>query len=718
MDSLEFDPTGSGDESSGAGLSNLAGKQIGRYLIGQQLGSGGAATVYRAYDQVQGITVALKLLLPGADEKAYDRFRREATLAGALRHPHIVRILQIGIAPKGEVAYIAMELVEGESLSDLLSMRGRLRPEETANVLEPIARALAYAHRQGVVHRDVKPGNILLRTVSPGAANSVQLESVEHPVVPLLSDFGIARALDAPELTSAGRTVGTPAYMAPEQCAGSRDVDGRADIYSLGAVLYRCITGRMPFSGSTTQILHAHVYEPLVIEDSVLRLLPPVMVEILQRSMAKRPEDRYPTADALADALTLAAGRMPPQASNVPGEGSTATLTLSALPVVPPPASITPSATVLVPGLSDAVTPPAGHHSAQHTAPGSEPPYQPTPRTNPLVRPVAGAVRQDPAVTVVSPTQEMDDEEESGGRLERLNWPGLAMAAVIGLLAILLVVAYGIQGPGLLDRLVGGPNPPSTPGEVSQVTGTPAGLPAVVITLTVTATGTPPAATFTPVPAATATGTLAPTLTFTPVPPTATPLPPPTETPTPLPTETPTLLPTPTVTLTPTATLTPTVAPTVGPNPTLVACLAQVDPGLQGYLLQQDVPTLEAFGCPNGPALTGTAQSWPFERGYIVGFDMTQEMLVVYTETEQWERQFVPEGQEAPIEETPPEGLYIPTGRFGLLWGQGERRNELGFGTAPAPGEFPAVFQTFPGALMILNQSSGQVVVLPTANQR
>jgi eukaryotic-like serine/threonine-protein kinase len=704
VDSLEFDPTGPGDDSSsGAGLTNLAGKQIGRYLIGQQLGSGGAATVYRAYDQVQGITVALKLLLPGADEKAYDRFRREATLAGALRHPHIVRILQIGIAPKGEVAYIAMELVEGESLSDLLSMRGRLRPEETANVLEPVARALAYAHRQGVVHRDVKPGNILLRTVSPGAPNSVQLEALEHPVVPLLSDFGIARALDAPELTSAGRTVGTPAYMAPEQCAGSREVDGRADVYSLGAVLYRCITGRMPFSGTTTQILHAHVYDPLVIEDSVLRLLPPVMVEILQRSMAKRPEDRYPNADILADVLTLAAGRVPPQMNNVPGEGSTATLTLSALPATPPPAPIGPSATVLVPGLSDSVA-----------APAQEPADMPAARTNPLLHRPGGASRQDPAVTVVAPIQEVDEDAEHGGRLERLNWPGLAMAAVIGLLAIALVVAFGIQGPGLLDRLVGGPNPPATPGEVSQVTGTPAGLPAVVITPTVTATGTPqPVATFTSLPP-----------TDVPVPPTETPVPPtetsvpPTETPVP-PTETPTITPTATATVTPLPTETPTITPTPGPNPTLVACLAQADPGIQSYLLQQDVATLEAFGCPNGPALVGTAQSWPFERGYIVGFDMTQEMLVVYTQNQQWERQFVQDGQEMPpVEETPPEGLYTPTGRFGGVWLQGDRRNELGYATAPAPVEFPAVYQTFPGALIVLNQGSGQVVVLPTPNQR
>jgi len=298
------------DGALGAGLGNLSGKQIGRYLIGQQLGSGGAASVYRAYDQVQGITVALKLLLPGADEKAYSRFRREANLAGALRHPHIVRILQIGVAPQGEVAYIAMELVEGESLADLLAQRGRLRPEETANLLEPIARALAYAHSQGVIHRDVKPGNILLRPVSPGAPNSIQLESLDHPVTPLLSDFGIARALDAPELTNAGRTVGTPAYMAPEQCAGSREVDGRADIYALGAVLYRCVTGQLPFTGTTTQILHAHVYDPLTIDEQVLQLLPPLLVEVIQRSMAKQPADRFADAGALADALGIPASSL------------------------------------------------------------------------------------------------------------------------------------------------------------------------------------------------------------------------------------------------------------------------------------------------------------------------------------------------------------------------------------------------------------------------
>jgi len=718
VDSLEFDPTG--ENKPDTNLDGLIGKQIGRYLVGQPLGSGGAATVYRAYDQVQGITVALKLLLPGADERAYDRFRREATLAGALRHPHIVRILQIGIAPKGEVAYIAMELVEGESLSDLLTMRGRLRPEETANVLEPIARALAYAHRQGVIHRDVKPGNILLRTASPGAPNSVQLEALEYPVIPLLSDFGIARALDAPELTMAGRTVGTPAYMAPEQCAGSREVDGRADIYSLGAVLYRCITGRLPYSGTTTQILHAQVYEPLVIEDSVLRTLPPPLVDVLRYSMAKRPEERYATADLMADALALVAGRVPPPGAapgGALGDGSTATLTLSALPVTPPPPSGT-SATVLIPGI--------GEPQAPSATPAN--PYAPlageyTPRSNPLTRPYAGQpsgqpasqpqaqfAGQTPAVTELITSSDIEEGGGFGSRLERLNWPGLAISAVIGLFAILLIALFGFQGPGLLDRLLGGGTPSPTPGEVSQATGTPGGLPGVVLTNTVTATPTAsivPSATATAQPSATATAPA----TATPVPPTDTPVPP-TDTPLPPPTDTPTATPSPTVT----GTATPTATP--GLNPTLAACSGQIDPGLQAYLLTLDPAVQAAFGCPDGPAQAGTAQSWAFERGYIVGFSMTPEMLVVYTAGTQWERQFVQEGSEGPPGDTAPEGLYVPTGRFGFLWSQGERRSELGFATAPAPGEFPAIYQSFPGALMILNQSSGQVVVLPTASQR
>ena len=334
-----------------SGIASFTGRQIGRYLVGQQLGSGGVAAVYRAYDQVEGQTVALKLLLPGADEKSYIRLRNEAMTAGSLRHPHLVRILQIGTAAQGEVAYIAMELVEGVSLAELLHQRGRLRPAESANLLEPIARALAAAHAQGIVHRDVKPSNLLLRTVSPGAAHSVQIEALDHPVVPLLTDFGIARALDAPELTSVGRTVGTPAYMAPEQCTRSREIDGRADLYALGAVLYRSLAGRPPFVGATPQILHAHVYEPVTIEEEVYRQLSPLLVEVLQRSLAKLPEERFANANELADALAQAAGRTQRRLRPGNGGAATATLTMAALPPLGPPAASTVTA-LLVPGSS------------------------------------------------------------------------------------------------------------------------------------------------------------------------------------------------------------------------------------------------------------------------------------------------------------------------------------------------------------------------------
>ncbi|MBI1881510.1 MAG: protein kinase, partial [Chloroflexi bacterium] len=262
----------------------LLGQTIGPYQIEAILGSGGMAVVYRARDG-QGQPVALKVLFPppGAGAEMLARFEREARTATRLRHPAIVRVVEAGQV-NGR-AFMAMALIEGESLADRLARTGSLDETAAADIVWQIADALDYAHRQGVVHRDIKPSNILLAT--DGRA--------------LLADFGVALALDDLALTRTGHTVGTPAYMAPEQASGAA-VDGRADLYSLGVVLYQMVTGRTPFRGNTPQVLHAHVYDPPPAPSTIARVSPG-METIILRALAKNPAERFQTGAALAQAL-------------------------------------------------------------------------------------------------------------------------------------------------------------------------------------------------------------------------------------------------------------------------------------------------------------------------------------------------------------------------------------------------------------------------------
>lgn len=285
-------------------ITDLTGQEVAHYHIKRRIGGGVLAGVYEATDLILEKTVALKVLLISADDLMRQRFRQEARTGSLLEHPHVVQTLQVGQTASDGIAYIAMELVRGQTLSELLENHPVLSIMDASNVLEPVARALCYAHGKGIVHRDVKPSNILLRHVEAGTPNSVQLSILDAAVVPLLSDFGISLALDSPNLTNAGRTIGTPSYMAPEQCAGSREVDGRADIYSLGTVLYRCLVGRAPYVGTTTQVLHAHVYEPLTLPDDILEALPDSVVDVLKKSLAKEPEDRYQNVRAMSHDLS------------------------------------------------------------------------------------------------------------------------------------------------------------------------------------------------------------------------------------------------------------------------------------------------------------------------------------------------------------------------------------------------------------------------------
>jgi len=317
------------------------------YRVIERLGGGAMASVYRAVDVTSNQQVALKILAPGADDILRERFRVEARTVSVLEHPNIVRTLRVGQVPNG-FPYIAMELVAGDSLATLLERQNQLSVADSCLLLEPVARALAYAHSHHVVHRDVKPSNILLRHTPPGAPHTIQLAASPTPVIPLLSDFGIARALDAPELTTAGRTIGTPAYMSPEQCAGTRNLDGRADIYSLATVLYRCLVGRPPFMGATTQILHAHVYEALTIPDAVAQALPPIILSILQRALQKNPEDRYADMALFADELATIVRHVSAPGSR-PEEG---TVTLPLL-VALQPEQEKKTAHVLIPSVSE-----------------------------------------------------------------------------------------------------------------------------------------------------------------------------------------------------------------------------------------------------------------------------------------------------------------------------------------------------------------------------
>jgi beta-lactam-binding protein with PASTA domain/predicted Ser/Thr protein kinase len=258
----------------------------GRYELHRRLGRGGMAEVFLARDQLLDRPVAVKVLFPefATDPSFVERFRREATAAANLSHPNIVGVYDWGEAEG--TYFIVMEYVDGRTLSEILRDEGPLHPDRVADVGADVAAALGFAHRNGVVHRDVKPGNVLV----------TQTGQVK------VADFGIARAITAnadENLTQVGTVMGTATYFSPEQARGDA-VDPRSDIYSLGCVLYELLLGKPPFSGETpVAIAYKHVQESPVPPRHLNIELPTAIEAIVLKCLAKNPANRYPSAEDL-----------------------------------------------------------------------------------------------------------------------------------------------------------------------------------------------------------------------------------------------------------------------------------------------------------------------------------------------------------------------------------------------------------------------------------
>jgi serine/threonine-protein kinase len=271
----------------------LAEEVEGEFVVERLLGRGGMAVVFLARDLQLDRKVAIKVLPPELTygQGLIERFKREARTAATLDHPHIVPIYRI--AKSGKLFWFAMKYIVGESLADVLEREKTLPPDRSAAILTQVADALEFAHQHSIIHRDVKPANVMMD--SRGWVT--------------VTDFGIAKAVGLQSLTSSEAMVGTPYYMSPEQCAGKKTLTGASDQYSLGVMAYQMLSGQLPFTGfATVDIIKQHCFDPPPPLDVLRPGLPQGLIKVVERGLAKGPEDRFASVTEFAAAFSAATG--------------------------------------------------------------------------------------------------------------------------------------------------------------------------------------------------------------------------------------------------------------------------------------------------------------------------------------------------------------------------------------------------------------------------
>jgi hypothetical protein len=418
------------------------GVQLGnRYLLDERIAGGGMGDVWRGTDEVLGRTVAVKVLLPALlDEPGFaERFRGEARTMATINHPGVVDIYDYG--SDQQIAFLVMEYVEGDALSRTLGRVGRLTPARTMALVAQAADALQAAHDKGIVHRDVKPGNLLVR---PNGTL-------------VLTDFGIARSDMVGQLTAAGSVLGTASYISPEQAAGAVATPA-SDVYGLGVVAYQCLAGRRPFEGDNPlEIAIKHVREaprPLPAD------IPPAVRAIVERALAKDPSARWPSAAALAAVARQAASTVagPAKPGRVPPQGQPGMPSRAGQAAVPPrggqpgaspragqpggaplgPTSGAPGSPVGVPGQGRAVPPNA------RAVPGAPAAVPSRPMGATAVPPAQAAYGRGAAPVPSTPTRQQSGYGYARPSAPRppssgpgTNRPLVLLAIVVGLLVLL-----------------------------------------------------------------------------------------------------------------------------------------------------------------------------------------------------------------------------------------------------------------------------------------